>query len=141
MLQYDDWSSLLIASVIKTLQELGGSTWGYVIQENWGFVYDLEAAIENMADSSIQVLQRTVDDSGIKISATVGADITELTEVTQLVCNLLTPVGELLLVFLAIYDEEALRYWFVIGTPSHGHIGEIRIERDSIPQIELPKLN
>ncbi len=94
MLQYDDWSSLLIASVIKTLQELGGSTWGYVIQENWGFVYDLEAAIENMADSSIQVLQRTVDDSGIKISATVGADITELTEVTQLVCNLLTPVGE-----------------------------------------------
>jgi hypothetical protein len=90
---------------------------------------------------SWELQKRSVTLHGIEIQATVGDAITSLPEVTKAVYDLLYSVGENFFLLLPILDGEALRYWFVIGNATHGHIGEVIIQRESILQIDLSVLD
>src|SRR5260370_35067076 len=44
---------------------------------------------------------------------------------------------EELFLLLPLHDSETLKYWFVIGSASHGHIGEIIIRCENIAHMNL----
>jgi len=139
--QNKDWSSRLRESLTKTLAEALGSSWGYHMPDNLGLEADLVEEFDKIPAGGLQLQKRSVTPHGIEIQATVGDAITSLQEVTKAVYDLLYSVGENFFLLLPILDSGALRYWFVIGSAAHGHIGEVIIQRESIPQIDLSVLD
>jgi len=141
-LQQDKNWALQLQQVLKTaLESACGSDWGYHITNNWGLESDIVEAFDAMPIARLELQERSVTPHGIEIQATVGDTITSLPEVTKAVYDLLYSVGENFFLLLPILDSTALRYWFVIGSATHGHIGEVIIQRESIPQIDLSVLD
>jgi len=128
--QAKDWSPGLRAAFEKALQEYFGSTWGYDIQENGAMVADRAAMLRMPGHHMLSITKSLVHAQGIELSMTVGDSIRSLSDLSKAVYDVLGAVGERLLVILPLFDNVALRYWFVIGSKTHGHIGEIIIPRE-----------
>jgi hypothetical protein len=135
--QHKDWPLLFQTAILKAIGEAFGKEWGYNVSDNLGLLAELTYEFEDLPEKSIQLLHRSVDSGGIKISAAVGEAITSVGEITQIVKRLLEPVCETLFTLLPLYDGETLSYWFVTGVLLHGHIGEIRFKREDMPHIDL----
>ena len=125
----------------KTLEGCFESNWADDIQNNWGFVIDLEAIAGMAQNDVLRVLDRSVDVKGIEIYVAISDAITSLAEITHAVYHLLSLAAESFLVILPKHDGEALRYWFATGTATHGHRGEIIIQRASMQHIDLSALD
>jgi hypothetical protein len=135
--QHKDWPSLFRTAILKAIGEAFGKEWGYNVSDNLGLLAELTYEFDDLPEKSIQLLHRSVDSSGIKISAAVGEAITSVGEITQVVKRLLEAVSETLFTFLPKYDGETLSYWFLTGESLHGHIGEISFKRENMPHIDL----
>ena len=109
--------------------------------DNLGLEADLVEEFDKIPAGGLQLQKRSVTPHGIEIQATVGDALTSLQEVTKAVYDLLYSVGENFFLLLPILDSAALRYWFVIGSATHGHIGEVIIQRESIPHVDLSVLD
>lgn len=138
MSQEKDWSLGLRATFEQALQEYFGSTWGYDAQENGAMVADIAAMLRMPSHHMLSITNSLVHAQGIELSMTVGGSIRSLSDLSKAVYDVLGAVGERLLVVLPIVDNVALRYWFVIGSKTHGHIGEIIIPRENMKHIDLP---
>jgi hypothetical protein len=103
--QHKDWPSLFQATVLKAIGEAFGKEWGYNVSDNLGLLAELTYEFDDLPEKSIQLLHRSVDSSGIKISAAVGEAITSVGEITQVVKRLLEAVSETLFTFLPTYDS------------------------------------
>ncbi|HLQ29046.1 MAG TPA: hypothetical protein VK140_07410 [Ktedonobacteraceae bacterium] len=137
-MQEDENWALQLQQVLKTaLESACGSDWGYHITNNWGLESDIVEAFDAMPIATLELQERSVTPHGLVIYATVGQGLTSLSEVTQAIFDLLSTVREELFLLLPLHDSETLKYWFVIGSASHGHIGEIIIRRESMPHIDL----
>lgn len=138
MSQEKDWSLGLRAAFEQALKEYFGSTWGYDIQEDGGMVADIAAMLRMPSHHMLSITKSLVHAQGIELSMTVGESIRSLSDLSKAVYDVLGAVGERLLVVLPICDNVALRYWFVIGSKTHGHIGEIIVPRENMKHIDLP---
>ncbi len=49
--------------------------------------------------------------------------------------QVLSHVDEDFCIFIPLHNEEALRFWYITGTASHGHEGMVIIKRADIPQV------
>ena len=134
------WALNLQGALLKTLKECFGNTWGYDHQNNWGFVYDLEAMADMPDKTVLQIEERSVHAQGIEVRATVSKDIASISELTKAIHDLFTSVAESFLIILPLLDSEALRYWFATGSASHGHIGVVIIKREDIQHLDLSAL-
>lgn len=135
-----NWTLRLQQALQKTFEETFGSEWGYHISNNWGFEADIVEEFDKMPTGSLQLEKHSVTSQGVEIFATVGEAVTSLPDISRAVFHLLYAVGENIFVVLPMLDKEALIYWFVIGTTTHGHIGEVIIRREGIRHIDLSML-
>ena len=128
-------------AVIHTVEQYCSGTWGRDIRENWGFTIDLKAIADKQSSDELQILDQSVTTYGVEIHATVGDTVASVAEITHAVYHLLGLVAEGFLVILPMHSDEALRYWFMTGYESHGHLGEVIIERKEIQHISVPALD
>lgn len=141
-MQEDENWALHLQQVLKTaLGSACGSGWGYHITNNWGLESDIVEAFDALPIATLELQERSVTPHGLVIYASVGQGLTSLPEVTQAIFDLLSPVREKLFLLLPLHDSKTLKYWFVIGSASHGHIGEIIIQRESMSHIDLTTLD
>lgn len=131
------WALQLREALTQSLQQLGGAEWGLNEQENAGFVIDLISLADMSGYDAIGIERQSVHEGEIVIHARVGPDITSLPEIRRAVCKLLCAEGEELFILLPFIDQKTVRYWFAIGDRGHGHIGQIIIRREDIPQVEF----
>ncbi len=141
MEQTNNWPLRLQQALIKALEEACGGEWGYHITNNWRLEADLVEEFDKMPNESLRLLRRQVTSEGIQMYVSVGTTITSVQEITSAIYHLLRAVGEGFLVFLPMLDDDFLKYWFVIGTVTHGHIGEVMILRESIAHIDVSVLD
>jgi hypothetical protein len=141
MEQQNNWPLRLQQALIKALEEACGSKWGYNVTNNWGLEADMVEEFDKMPVDRLSLVKREVTPEGIQMYVSVGSAITSLQEITNAVYQLLRAVGERFLVFLPMLDDEFLKYWFVVGTVTHGHIGEVIIPRGSVSHIDVSILD
>lgn len=141
MQKKNQWATHQRDEILAVLKKTNRANWGYDLQDNWGLVFDLEAMMGMPDYRTLKMKRRIVDARGIEIYATVEAEISSLSEVKEAVYKLLAFEAEDILIILPFLDQETIRYWFVTGDNSHGHIGEIIIRREDIPQIDLSEVD
>ncbi len=137
----NNWTTRLQETILQTVEECFDSSWGRDIQNNWGFAIDLQAIIDAQGSNELHILDRLVSKNGIAITATVANANALLAEITHAVYQLLEQVAEGFLVIVPVQSADALRYWFMTGYATHGHIGEVIIQRKDIPHIDLSMFN
>ena len=89
----------------------------------------------------LEIQKKVVHAQGIEIQVIPQKSLTSLQEITKAVYDLLFAEREEIFIILPLHDANVLRYWFVTGFASHGHIGEVIILRKNIPEIDLSELD
>ncbi len=128
-------------AVVKTVAQCCHDTWGYDIQDNGGFALDLRAIADMQNSHELHILYWSVTTNGVEIQVSVDDAVTSLAEVKHAVYRLLGLVAEEFLVILPRHSHEALRYWFMTGSATHGHLGEIIIQRQNVSHVDLSGLD
>ena len=141
MQEDENWAQHLQQVLKIALANACGSDWGYNATNNWGLESDLVEAFDALPDATLQLQKRAITPHGLAIHTTIGLGLTSLSEVTQSIFDLLLTVREQVFLLLPLFDSQTIRYWFVIGSASHGHIGEIIIQRESMSHIDLTTLD
>jgi hypothetical protein len=132
-----DLISHLYEGVRRAIGEYGKNDWGYNVQENWGFVLDVRAIVTVQSNVGLHLLDATVKETGIEMQVAVDKDtITSSGELTHAVYQFLNLVAESFLVILPKHSPESVKYWFATGSASHGHVGEIIIDRKHISHFD-----
>jgi hypothetical protein len=128
-------------TIVQTVEQCFDSSWGRDIQNNWGFVIDLQAITDAQGSNELRILDRFVNNNGIAIYVTVSDTRASLADITHVIYRLLERVAEGFLVIMPLQSQDALRFWFMTGYETHGHIGEVIIRYKDISHIELSRLD
>lgn len=131
------WSLLAQEKILEALRELNGPTWGYDRSENLGFVADLDALTSMSQYEHLKLQKKVISAQGIELQITPEKTISSLSALTEAIHLLLNALDEDLFILLPLLDTNALTYWFVVGTTTHGHIGQIVLQRTDLSHIDL----
>ena len=130
----DTWVAQLQQKLKETIYQFFEQRWQpFDDGTDRGFaadVWDTSSVVDG-----IEILEIDRTEQMMKVSAVVDRSVTSVREVKDCVRHLLGLVDESFFIFLPCHDEEALRFWYMTGTPSHGHEGIVILKREDIPHI------
>ena len=134
------WHVRMRQALIQTFKDVNGDGWGYDPGNNAALVIDMVEEFEKMSGNGLQLQKRQVMPYGIEVYVTIGDVLTSLPEIFEAIYALLHEVREQFIAVIPILDNEALRYWFAIGSRTHGNIGEIIILRENLSHIDISSM-
>lgn len=133
--QDNAWAEQLRQTLKEAIHEFFHHTWTPFENEadREGFASDVLDTAEVVA--GLEVLELNSSKPMMQIYASVDSSITSVAEVRNCVHQLLSLVEESFLIVVPHHNEEALHFWFMTGTKSHGHEGMVILRRKDIPHM------
>jgi len=131
----DTWAERLQRTLKEVIYAFFQQKWHLVDDgSEKGFSIDFLDVVDML--KGIEVLRVDRTEPMTKIYATViDPDVNSVRGVHTLVHQVLSHVDEDFCIFIPLHNEEALRFWYITGTASHGHEGMVIIKRADIPQV------
>lgn len=135
MSEQQTWSGQLQHKLQETIHTFFQQQWPSVDDgSEKEFIIDFRDTADMLKGIDVLRVDRT--EAITKIYAMVIDQAVErVRDVHSLVHHVLSLVDERFFVFMPLHDGEALRFWYMTGTASHGHEGMVIINRADIPQV------
>jgi len=129
------WPIELQQALQQTIHAVFQSMWTlYDEGSEKGFIADFHDTADML--KSIEILRIDRSEKITKFYATVSdPKVKSVGEIQTLVHHIVSLVDEDFCIFMPLHDEEALRFWYMTGTASHGHEGMVIIKKADIPQV------
>ncbi|MDP9367628.1 MAG: hypothetical protein M3Q03_05020 [Chloroflexota bacterium] len=114
----------MVDDVVGAMRARYGTDWGTDDEANLRFSVDAEHLVRDVAGAHL-IGEAEVEDGAVTLTLWVEAPIPDLMAADQLAYDVFARLSEDLFYVERRFEAKAVRYPFVTGSASHGHVGAL----------------